>query len=58
MTSLNGKAEHRDDDGAIAIEYALLTFLIAMAITAGAILLGGSLSAFLEGASQVIGGLL
>ena len=34
------------DDGAVSIEYALIAFLIALAISVGAIALGGSLSGF------------
>ena len=34
----------RDEDGAVAIEYGLLAVLIALAVAAGATILGGGLS--------------
>lgn len=36
----------KDEDGAAAIEYALIAALIAMAIVIGATALGGSINAF------------
>ena len=39
----------KDEDGAAAIEYALIAALIAMAIVVGATALGGSINAFFDG---------
>ncbi len=39
----------KDEDGAAAIEYALIAALIAMAIVVGATALGGSINSFFSG---------
>lgn len=48
MTAMFEGVKHfvREDDGAVAIEYALLAALIALAITVGATALGNGISAF------------
>lgn len=46
---------HSDDEGGVAIEYALLAALIALAIAVGAEVLGGAISGFFEGISDYLG---
>ncbi|MCK9983927.1 MAG: pilus assembly protein Flp/PilA [Azoarcus sp.] len=45
----------RDEEGAVAIEYALLAALIALAIVAGAGALGTELSAFFQAIATWLG---
>jgi pilus assembly protein Flp/PilA len=44
----------KDEDGAAAIEYALIAALIAMAIVVGATALGGSINAFFDSISGAL----
>jgi len=46
-----------DESGVTAIEYGLIAGLIAMAIAAGASVMGSTLSGFLEACATVISGL-
>lgn len=45
----------RDEEGASAIEYALLVALIALAITAGATLLGTKINSMFSNAANKLG---
>jgi pilus assembly protein Flp/PilA len=44
-----------DEEGASAIEYALLVALIALAITAGATVLGGKINTMFQNAATQLG---
>jgi len=46
----------RDEDGAVAIEYALMAALVALAIIVGATALGTNLNAFFQDIADYLAG--